>query len=266
MYTQIHIIHRHHITPPYESPKYTSDIFFSFCDKFTAFPCFRNVHTLHMLICIALLTLSAIDPLQQKPMENTLMRLFIRDMKPRFRHRLTDRDPDCCAWSYAKRYESAEFTCTSGKVTGIAINWVRAGNFRLHCLPNSIVNLRIACCGQSYRINTRQLPSQCQIASLRSNVIHGTVNFETLPCRLRELDLSHNRIHGPVHLFRLPRSLERLDLKFNSITESTVYTPTADAVNFDFAGNKIGEIVSYSEEEARAGKVKRGSKRLTYST
>ena len=148
---------------------------------------------------------------------------------------------DYCSWT--------GITCTDGIITHVYHGISNYGNFDIHSLPSTLVNITIEYCDQRYILCTRALPRALEHCYLPQNRHFGSVDLRTLPENLIGLDLSFNLLNGPIDLTNLPPTLQTLALERNAIRQSVVFydrpPPNIHSItlfSYTHPKNRIGEL------------------------
>ena len=137
-------------------------------------------------------------------------------------------------------------SCEQKIVTEVCFTNVSMGNFWLPFLPSTVKSVQIINSKQSYSLDSRLIPKDCQILNLSGNKIQGPFILKTLPQGIRHIDLSHNEIRGPFHLIGLPSRLESLIITFNLVKQKFVfYDRIPESLN------KIDLVGSHDTNEIR---------------
>ena len=158
-------------------------------------------------------------------MQRTLMFSFFALIEEqKFKHLVTmDVHSPICGDPHAGLDTWRGIACVDSKIMKVQYSREYISNLQLAFLPSSVERIYITYSGQTYPIDTRQLPRALIHFNMCSNEIFGQFDVNTLPSGLLACNISMNAIRGPMHFIHLPRQLCELNMSSNPLSMKRVY-------------------------------------------
>uniref|UniRef100_A0A7S4KHD4 Leucine-rich repeat-containing N-terminal plant-type domain-containing protein n=1 Tax=Paramoeba aestuarina TaxID=180227 RepID=A0A7S4KHD4_9EUKA len=150
---------------------------------------------------------------------NILMKMFFEGLSKGGRKLLRPvaRRSDFCRWNGIACDPSYEIQEISYR------NFDNWGNFNIHAVPPTTLNLEISQCRQTFHMDMRMLPRNLQYVNLSNNQITGILDLIVLPEKIQQFIVENNLLTGYINLTNLPRTLQALNVGKNKIQQRTVY-------------------------------------------